>query len=114
MTEISERYKRLTDAFAAKVAAIPAEGWSAQTPCPDWMARDLVKHVIETQGMFLGLVGRQMGELPSVDDDLARVEKVSEGFGEGMRSPRAFGPALDVPAGADRQTKLLAWLGRQA
>ena len=27
MSEVSERYKRLSDAFAAKVAAVPADKW---------------------------------------------------------------------------------------
>ena len=30
-----------------------------------------------------------------------------------LRSPRAFGPEIDVPAEADEQTKVLAFLGRQ-
>ncbi|MGI8875762.1 MAG: TIGR03086 family protein, partial [Egibacteraceae bacterium] len=31
-------------------------------------ARDVVAHVVETQGIFLGLVGRQLGDIPAVDD----------------------------------------------
>ena len=31
-----------------------------------------------------------------------------------LRSPGAFGPAVDAPSGADDQTKLLAYLGRRA
>jgi len=31
-----------------------------------------------------------------------------------MRSPQAFGPEVDAPAGADEQTRLLAFLGRRA
>ncbi|RCV59834.1 TIGR03086 family metal-binding protein, partial [Marinitenerispora sediminis] len=40
-------------------------------PCEGWTARDVVRHVVQTQGMFLGLVGRELGEVPSVDDDPA-------------------------------------------
>jgi uncharacterized protein (TIGR03086 family) len=32
----------------------------------------VVRHVITTQGMFLGFVGRQLGDLPSVDEDPGR------------------------------------------
>jgi uncharacterized protein (TIGR03086 family) len=69
MTEISDRYARLAAAFADKVAAVPDDAWSNPTPCEEWEARDIVRHVVDTQGMFLGMVGREMGDLPSVDDD---------------------------------------------
>ncbi len=70
MTEISERYNRLADEFAAKIAAVPADRWTEQSPCPEWTALDVVRHVITTQGMFQGLVGRSMpDDMPSVDAD---------------------------------------------
>jgi uncharacterized protein (TIGR03083 family) len=90
MTEISQRYSRLAAAFAEKIAAVPDERWDRPSPCPGWTAHDVVGHVVTTQGMFLGFVG---GE---------------------MRSPRAFGPAVEPPPGADAQTELLAFLGRRA
>jgi uncharacterized protein (TIGR03086 family) len=71
MTEIADRYRRLSDAFAAKVAAVPPDRWSSPTPCAEWTARDLVRHMCETQGLFLGLVGRSLGDIPAVDDDPA-------------------------------------------
>lgn len=181
MTEISERYRRLADAFADKVAAVPDDRWSSPSPCPDWTARDVVRHVVHTQGMFLGFVGRELGDIPSVDDDplgawnaaravvlagledparaaeefqgmsgpsrfdaavdrflsfdlvvhgwdLARaaglderidpadvddVRRAAEGFGDAMRSPGAFGPAVEPPRDADEQARVLAFLGRQ-
>jgi uncharacterized protein (TIGR03086 family) len=70
MTEISDRYARLGDAFAMKIAAVPEHAWAHPSPCDEWTARDVVKHVISTQGMFLGLVGRPLGDIPEVDDDL--------------------------------------------
>jgi uncharacterized protein (TIGR03086 family) len=69
VSEVSERYARLAGAFADKIAEVPAEQWESQSPCPDWKARDVVRHVISTQGMFLGFVGRDLGDIPSVDDD---------------------------------------------
>ncbi len=181
MSEVSERYKRLSDAFAAKIAAVPADKWSSPSPCSEWTARDVVRHVVSTQGMFLGFVGREIGEIPSVDDDPAgawdaaraqvqadlddperasqefdgitgrstfeaavgrflcmdlvvhgwdlarsaglderiapedvgRVRKQAEEFGDALRSPGAFGPAVDAPNGADEQAQLLAFLGRR-
>src|SRR5690349_22033823 len=69
MSEISERYQRLSDEFANKIAKVPADKWNAPTPCTEWTARDIVQHVVDTQGMFLGFVGKEMGPIPSVDDD---------------------------------------------
>src|SRR5262249_6205940 len=34
-----------------------------------WTARDVVRHVVATPGMFFGMIGAEYPELPSVDDD---------------------------------------------
>jgi len=182
MSEISDRYHRLSDAFAEKVAAVPAERWDSRTPCEDWTARDLLGHVVQTQGMFLGFVGKELGDIPSVDtdplgawnaaraqvqnmlndpvqaktefqgftgkstfeagvnrflctdlvvhgwdlaratgldesidpQDLTRVKRDMEAMGDALRSPGAFGPALETPADANEQQRVLAFLGRRA
>jgi uncharacterized protein (TIGR03086 family) len=46
-------------------------------------------------------------------DDIGRVQAVADGFGDSMRAPGAFGPAVEAPTDADPQTKLLAYVGRQ-
>jgi uncharacterized protein (TIGR03086 family) len=69
VSEIAERYGRLAADFTVKVAQVPEEGWASPSPCEGWTARDVVRHVIESHGMFLGLVGRKLGDIPSVDDD---------------------------------------------
>jgi uncharacterized protein (TIGR03086 family) len=182
VSEISQKYARLSQAFADKIAAVPDDRWSAPSPCSEWNALDVAKHVISTQGMFLKFVGQEMGELPPVDEDplaawntargriqeglddpkvaatefdgmfgrsrfdtavgkflcmdlvvhgwdlsraagldeqispgdLADVRAQAEEFGDTMRSPQAFGPEVEPPAGADEQTKVLAVLGREA
>jgi len=179
MSEIAERYRRLSQGFAEKVAQVPADKWDAPTPCEGWVARDVVKHVAETPNIFFGLIGHEAAPLPddpveafavarermqtALDDeatattefdgfmgrstfenavdrfvnvdlvihnwDLSRaaglddrladedVARVQEGMAqmpeEALRSPRAFGPAVDPPADADAQTRLLCFLGRR-
>ena len=71
MSATADRYRRLSDDFAATVAAVPDGRWEAQSPCEDWKARDVVRHVVDTSGMFLGFVGKDLGDVPSVDDDPA-------------------------------------------
>ncbi len=94
MAAVADRYRRLSDAFAAKVRAVREDGWDARTPCEDWTARDLVGHVVQTQGMFLGFVGEEVGDAPSVDDDPA-------GAWDAARA--AMQARLDDPATATRE-----------
>ncbi|MCU1498419.1 MAG: hypothetical protein JWM47_2372 [Acidimicrobiales bacterium] len=44
----------------------------------------------------------------------AATDEMSEKMGEAMRGPGAFGPELTPPEGADAQTRVLAFIGRQA
>ncbi|HVL91784.1 MAG TPA: TIGR03086 family metal-binding protein [Acidimicrobiales bacterium] len=71
MSEIAERYARLSSSFAAKVAAVPPDRWASPSPCAGWSAHDVVRHVVESQGMFLGFVGASSGGGPGVDEDPA-------------------------------------------
>lgn len=48
------------------------------------------------------------------DSDLDFVETAAAGMGEAIRSEGVCGPAIDVPEDADRTTRVLAYLGRQA
>jgi uncharacterized protein (TIGR03086 family) len=115
MSEISDRYARLAAAFADKVAAVPDDAWSNPTPCEEWEVRDIVRHVVDTQGMFLGFVSREMGDLPSVDedpegavraatgrihDDLEDADRSAETF-EGMMGTQRFDEAVDRFLSAD-------------
>ncbi len=69
MTEIADRYRTLAAAFTEKVEGVPPGQWEAQSPCEEWSARDVLKHVAGTTGTFFGFVGRDAPELPSADDD---------------------------------------------
>jgi uncharacterized protein (TIGR03086 family) len=71
MDEISERYRRNAGLFADTLAAVPADKWEAPSPCEGWTARDVVRHVVDTHGLFLGFVDRSLPDGPSADDDPA-------------------------------------------
>jgi uncharacterized protein (TIGR03086 family) len=47
-------------------------------------------------------------------EDVSRLDEAAQQFGDKMRGPGAFGPAVEPPPGADDQAKVLAFLGRQA
>jgi uncharacterized protein (TIGR03086 family) len=69
MTEISDRYRRNAALFTSRVEAVPADRWGAPSPCEEWAARDVVAHVVNSSGMFLGFVGRQLPAGPAPEDD---------------------------------------------
>jgi uncharacterized protein (TIGR03086 family) len=45
MTDVRELILSAIPAFTTTVLAVPAEAWSAPTPCDQWTVRDLVNHV---------------------------------------------------------------------
>jgi uncharacterized protein (TIGR03086 family) len=69
MTEIADRYRRLAAHFADVIDAVPPDRWSSPSPCEEWTALELVQHVVDSQSMFLGLVGRDPAGGPAVADD---------------------------------------------
>jgi len=71
MTDIADRYDRLAADFAATIDAVPADRWASPSPCEGWTARDVVAHIIGNLGVFEGFVGRELGDVPSTDDDPA-------------------------------------------
>jgi uncharacterized protein (TIGR03086 family) len=182
MTSVSAHYRKNAGTFTALVEGVPADRWSSPSPCAEWTARDVVRHCVQSSGVFLGFVGQELPAGVSVDDDpegawanardavqsalddpavaqaefegftgrssfergvnrfivpdlvihswdLARatgqddrldaeeVRFTRESLGQFdesmMRQPGVFGPALEAPPGADEQTQLLAFLGRQ-
>jgi uncharacterized protein (TIGR03086 family) len=66
----ADRYRRRAAEFARVIADVPVDRWSRMSPCPEWTALDVVRHVVDSQGMFLGFVGDAMPPGPSVDDDV--------------------------------------------
>lgn len=66
---IAERFRRRAELFTDTVAAVPGDAWKLPSPCPEWTALDVVRHVTDTQGMFAGFVGREVQPGASVDDD---------------------------------------------
>lgn len=181
MASTAQRYRMLAGDMTDRIAAVPKDGWESPTPCEDWTARDLLRHLVETPALFFKLVdadppppgpspdddpvgafvhvrdavqtalddpamaGREydgalgkntfaggVGQFICADlvihgwdlaratgqderldpDEVHRVNEAMQQMGDAIRSPGAFGPAVEPPPGADEQTRMLCFLGR--
>jgi uncharacterized protein (TIGR03086 family) len=110
MSEISERYRRLSDAFADKIAAVPDARWDSQTPCEEWTAHDLVNHMVTTQGMFLGFIGKELTDVPAAEDGplaawnaaRAQVQAILDDPGQAKTEFQGFTGKSTFEAAADK------------
>jgi uncharacterized protein (TIGR03086 family) len=71
MMKTADRYRANADAFTARVEGVAGDQWENQSPCEDWKARDVVRHVVDASAMFLGYINQQLPPGPSVDEDPA-------------------------------------------
>ena len=178
----AEKHRRIAAAFTDRVLGAPASAWDNPAPPEGWVARDVVRHLVEWFPAFLEqgagitlergpsvdadpvaawtvqcaavqallddpatsgtvLVNRHIGEV-SVDQavdrfytadvfmhtwDLARATGQDETLDQAtcanllagmeplddvLRASGQYGPRVEVPADADVQTRMLAFIGR--
>jgi uncharacterized protein (TIGR03086 family) len=100
MSEIADRYRRIASQFTDRVRNVPPDAWGNPAPCEGWVARDVVRHLVDwLPAFFFEQWGIERRPAPSVDDDpLAAWLAVDE----------AIQAALDDPevAGSRRQTRM--------
>lgn len=67
-----EEYAHIADRFTARVDGVPDGRWDDPAPCEGWVARDVVRHLVEWFPPFLATgAGIELAPVPSVDDDPA-------------------------------------------
>ena len=69
MSDIAERYQRVTAQFTERVRGVQPTAWDNPSPCEGWTARDVVRHLTEWIPGFFGAQGVEFPSIPSVDDD---------------------------------------------
>ena len=47
MSEIAERYRRVAGQLTEVAENVPSEAWSNAAPCEGWVARDVIRHMVE-------------------------------------------------------------------
>lgn len=65
-SETAQRYRKVAEAFTARVEQVPVGAWDKPTHCDGWVVRDIVRHIVGTTEFFLG-TGPEGA--PTVDDD---------------------------------------------
>ncbi len=103
MTETAERYASVAAAFTERVRQVPSGAWDNPAPCEGWVARDVIRHIVETSAFFLSRTDAGAPSGPSVEDDPA---------GAWAAARDAVLAGLNDPADADEQTRLIAFTGR--
>jgi uncharacterized protein (TIGR03086 family) len=94
MTEIGDRYRKASAQFMERAQQVPDDAWENPAPCEGWVARDVVRHLVEWPSMlFFDNWEIPHPDAPSVDEDpVAAWRAVDE----------TFKRALDDPAIAQR------------
>lgn len=100
MSDIAERFARVTGLFTARVRAVPAEAWDNPSPCEGWTARDVVGHLTEWIPGFFGAQGVQFPAVPSVQDDpVAAWESVHGVIADALADPTVAEKLVETPFG---------------
>jgi uncharacterized protein (TIGR03086 family) len=101
MSEIAERYRKVAGQFTQRVQQVPDDAWDNPAPCDGWVARDVVRHLVEWMPAFLlGNWGIAQPTTPSVDDDpLGAWLAVDRAIQAGLDDPSVATHESDSPAG---------------
>src|SRR3954469_24438142 len=98
MTEIAERYERITAQFTDRVRAVPEDGWNNPSPCEGWAARDVVGHLTEWIPGFFGSQGVEFPPVPSVQDDPVDAwVTVQETVAKALADPAVADKQIETP-----------------
>lgn len=98
MSEVSERYERITAQFTDRVRAVPAEAWNNPSPCDGWTARDVVGHLTEWIPAFFGAQGVSFPTVPSVQTDpVGAWEAVQRTISTALADPTMAAKQVETP-----------------
>lgn len=57
---IADRYRRLAAHLGDTVGSVNLHAWTDPSPCAGWSALDVLRHLIDTNGLVLALVGDEL------------------------------------------------------
>ena len=69
-TSVAQRYRRVAARFTETIAAVAPTAWEQPAPCDGWVARDVVRHLVDwVPGLLESGAGIELPAAPSVDED---------------------------------------------
>ena len=75
----AERWRRLADDLGRRVDGVPPGRWDDPAPCEGWVARDVVRHLVEWMpALYFPAVDLPVPAIPSVDDDPAAAWRATD------------------------------------
>jgi uncharacterized protein (TIGR03086 family) len=95
MNTTATQYEAADRPLRAVLDSVPGGDWTAPSPCEGWSARDVVRHLVETQRELLTGNGIDLGTAPDVDADPAaawhdHAKRVAEAIADGAVADRAY------------------------
>jgi len=105
VSEIADRYRNVALAFTERVREVPDERWDDPAPCEGWVARDVVRHLVEWFPMLLrDGSGLQVEAGPSIDDDpVAAWTVMSDGVQGLLDDPEVAAQQFSHPMAGDHR-----------
>jgi uncharacterized protein (TIGR03086 family) len=101
VSEISERYRKVAGQFTARVTSVPEGAWENPAPCEGWVARDVVRHLVEWMpSLFFEGWSLEAPAAPSVDEDpIGAWTAVSEAIQTALEDPAIASREADIRPG---------------
>ncbi|MFD9326330.1 TIGR03086 family metal-binding protein [Streptomyces sp. NPDC060065] len=94
MTSAADEHRRVAVVFTERVRSVSPQAWDMPAPCQGWVARDVVRHLVEWfPGFLKSGAGVDLPKGPPVDDDPVAAWTVHSDAVQAL---------LDDPATADK------------
>ncbi|MDQ0578417.1 TIGR03086 family metal-binding protein [Streptomyces rishiriensis] len=99
MTSAADEHRIIAGAFTERVRGVSPTAWDNPAPCEGWVARDVVRHLVEWFPAFLKSgAGVELPQGPSVDDDPVAAWTVHcDGVQALLDDPATSGKVLSNP-----------------
>jgi uncharacterized protein (TIGR03086 family) len=97
------------------IADIAPDRWSAETPCPEWNVRDLVRHLIAGNVKYTGIARGDdfTAGVPDVtvgDDPAANYQLTLSEMLVAWHAPGALDREIGLPRGKRGRAEVAAWI----
>ena len=109
MTELSDRYRKVAGEFTQRIQSVPADAWDKPAPCDGWVARDVVRHLVEWVPGFFSASDLRFPKAPSVDEDPAAAwQAVNDTLQSALDDPEIAAHEFEMRMGRVRVDQSIA------